>query len=189
MPSSLIIVNAAESWGQGRYLQGMPVVFFVLIVVAKSFDEILRYTLDYPAYQILFQPLPGNWRASVLSFTEGVISPLSGGVAGVVLIASGEPAWYRAFGAGCGDHPLTAAVDRIGTRWPTVVMRQPCAIRSIRACSTAAGLCLMTGPAWRCSGRCSTAPILVRSSTRSICSKRRTLMRWQISCCLCWRIR
>jgi ATP:ADP antiporter, AAA family len=63
------------------------IVFAVFVIVSKAADEVLRYTIDYPSYMILFQPLPTEQRASALSFSEGVISPASGGIAGVILIA------------------------------------------------------------------------------------------------------
>lgn len=60
--------------------------FAIVMIISKAVDEVLRYTIDYPSYMILFQPVPPEQRASALSFSEGVVSPASGGIAGIILI-------------------------------------------------------------------------------------------------------
>lgn len=81
--SSLILLAAIFGAASGHG----ALLFFVMIVLNKSFERILRRGLDDPSFNILYQPLPENERLSI-QIRVGVIMQLSIALAGVFLIVS-----------------------------------------------------------------------------------------------------
>ena len=89
----LAVVFTGHAIGTGELL-------FWLVVGAKVIDQSLRYTLDKTSSVTLFQPLPARQRNGVQAAMEGIVEPLSGGVAGVVLYVMAQWAGFTAFGIG-----------------------------------------------------------------------------------------
>lgn len=52
----------------------------------KFFENTLRYSLNDPATQLLYLPLPQRLRIRALSFTSGIVKPVAIGVAGVLML-------------------------------------------------------------------------------------------------------
>ncbi|MCQ2252804.1 MAG: MFS transporter, partial [Bacteroidales bacterium] len=61
------------------------IMFLILITLNKSQERILRRGLDDPAFNILYQPLPDNEKASVQT-KVGVVQQFSTGIAGLILL-------------------------------------------------------------------------------------------------------
>lgn len=63
----------------------VPALLWVM-VASKMSDEVIRNALEYPSSIILFQPLPQPQRGVYQNTVEGIVKPLAGGLAGVVLL-------------------------------------------------------------------------------------------------------
>ncbi len=61
------------------------ILFFIFNVLNKSFERILRRSLDDPSFNILYQPLPEEQKLSIQT-RVGVIMQLATGIAGFLLI-------------------------------------------------------------------------------------------------------
>jgi AAA family ATP:ADP antiporter len=58
-------------------------VFLFLLVAAKLLDEVGRYTIEMPVYQILYQALPLSRRLRVQAVRESIVEPIGIGLCGV----------------------------------------------------------------------------------------------------------
>jgi AAA family ATP:ADP antiporter len=70
-----------------EFFQAAIAVLFWAIVSAKSFDQVIRDTIEIPSGRILYQPLPANQRLRVQTIRETIVEPLSLGLVGVLLLA------------------------------------------------------------------------------------------------------
>ena len=82
----------------GGHVFGNGELVFWLVVGGKVIDQSLRYTLDKTSSVTLFQPLPANKRNGLQAAMEGMVEPLSGGVAGVILYLLAQWVGVTAFG-------------------------------------------------------------------------------------------
>ncbi|MCB0163732.1 MAG: HEAT repeat domain-containing protein [Anaerolineae bacterium] len=64
----------------------MAVVLFWMVVVTRFLNEILAYTINRAAWQVLYEPLPERLRLRAQTVVESMIKPTAGGVAGLLLI-------------------------------------------------------------------------------------------------------
>lgn len=64
-------------------------IFFILFVLNKSLERILRRSLDDPSFNILYQPLPDEKKLSIQT-KVGVIMQISIGIAGMLLLLVNE---------------------------------------------------------------------------------------------------
>jgi len=66
---------------------GVTAMFFSFVLMTKLFERALRSSMNDPAYQILYQPLPPNDRLYYQSRIEGIPKALGNTLAGLVLLA------------------------------------------------------------------------------------------------------
>lgn len=64
----------------------LAVALFWLVVVTRFLNEILAYTINRAAWQVLYEPLPERLRLRAQTVVESMIKPTAGGVAGLLLI-------------------------------------------------------------------------------------------------------
>lgn len=64
----------------------MGFAFFMLIMVTKYIEEILRSSFSSPAMRIFYQPLSDNIRSSTVTFVEGTGYALTALIAGGILV-------------------------------------------------------------------------------------------------------
>ncbi len=83
MPWGLLILVSLASVA-GLIWDASSIVFFIVIVVTKAAERILRRGLDDPSFNILYQPLPGKQKLEVQT-KVGVVMQISIGIAGVFL--------------------------------------------------------------------------------------------------------
>jgi len=85
MPVTLLI-GAALIAIVGSFFEVLVVLFW-LVVVIKLLNEVLAYTINRSAWQILYEPLPASQRLRAQTVVESMIKPIAGGLAGVLLLA------------------------------------------------------------------------------------------------------
>ena len=73
-------VVASASLGAGAWM------VFVFIVGTRLVDDSLRESIDTSSVLLLYQPLSPENRNRTMAVTEGIISPLAGGAAGLCLL-------------------------------------------------------------------------------------------------------
>jgi hypothetical protein len=98
-------------------LGGPADVLFWLVVGNKVIDQSFRYTLDKTTFVTLFQPLPARQRLRVQAGLEGMVEPLSGGLAGLLLFALIQ-------GLGFGAVGITAVILGVACVWTGLVAVQ-----------------------------------------------------------------
>lgn len=98
-------------------LGGPADVLFWLVVGNKVIDQSFRYTLDKTTFVTLFQPLPARQRLRVQAGLEGMVEPLSGGLAGLLLFALIQ-------GLGFGAVGITAVILAVTCVWAGLVAVQ-----------------------------------------------------------------
>jgi len=64
-------------------LRSAAALFFFILVAAKLLDEVGRYTIEMPVYQILYQALPLSRRLRVQAVRESIVEPIGVGLCGV----------------------------------------------------------------------------------------------------------
>ncbi|MCB0211628.1 MAG: hypothetical protein KDJ52_19985 [Anaerolineae bacterium] len=62
------------------------IVLFWLVVITRFSNEILAYTINRAAWQVLYEPLPEHLQLRAQTVVESMIKPVAGGLAGVLLI-------------------------------------------------------------------------------------------------------
>ncbi|MDP3522181.1 MAG: Npt1/Npt2 family nucleotide transporter [Hydrogenophaga sp.] len=98
-------------------LGGPADLLFWLVVGNKVIDQSFRYTLDKTTFVTLFQPLPARQRLRVQAGLEGMVEPLSGGLAGVLLFVLIQ-------GLGFGAVGITAVILCVACVWTGLVAVQ-----------------------------------------------------------------
>ncbi len=83
LPLAALVTTGTASIGE--MAQAAAVVLFWTIVTAKFFDQVIRYTIETPAYRILYQPLPPHERLRVQAIRETIVEPVSLGCVGLFL--------------------------------------------------------------------------------------------------------
>lgn len=98
-------------------LGGPADLLFWLVVGNKIIDQSFRYTLDKTTFVTLFQPLPARQRLRVQAGLEGMVEPLAGGLAGLLLFALIQ-------GLGFGAVGITAVILGVACVWTGLVAVQ-----------------------------------------------------------------
>lgn len=70
-------------------------LLFMMIVVSKLFDRVLRTSVSDPSFQILFQPIPAARRSSFQARVEGIPKQLGIGVVGISLLLFGLSSFFN----------------------------------------------------------------------------------------------
>lgn len=73
-------VVASSSFGAGAFM------VFAFMVGTRWLDDSLRESVDTSSVLLLYQPLSPEHRNRTMAVTEGIISPLAGGAAGICLL-------------------------------------------------------------------------------------------------------
>ncbi|MDM8527896.1 Npt1/Npt2 family nucleotide transporter [Anaerolineales bacterium HSG24] len=81
----IILVWAISIAVSGSMTQNITLLF-LLVTSAKFVNEILAYTINRAAWQVLYEPLPAGIRLQTQTVVESMVKPTAGGVAGLLLI-------------------------------------------------------------------------------------------------------
>ncbi len=68
------------------HLPGALILFFWVMVITKTFDEVARTSIEEPSFRILYQPFPALQRLRAQTLLETTVEPIAGALAGAVLI-------------------------------------------------------------------------------------------------------
>jgi len=63
------------------------VILFWLVVITKLLNEVLAYTINRAAWQVLYEPLRASQRLRAQTVVESMVKPIAGGLAGILLLA------------------------------------------------------------------------------------------------------
>ncbi|MCB0170460.1 MAG: HEAT repeat domain-containing protein [Anaerolineae bacterium] len=80
-----ILIGVTLTAGVGTLFEA-AVALFWLVVVIRFLNEILAYTINRAAWQVLYEPLPERLRLRAQTVVESMVKPTAGGVAGLLLI-------------------------------------------------------------------------------------------------------
>lgn len=131
VPAGVLVLPAAVLAGALATLCGPAPWLLPLVVLNKVLDQSLRYTLDKSTFITLLQPLPPGQRLRAQALLEGVVEPLAGGAAALLLLALtsqlGASAWA-----------VTAAVAVWASAWLLLARRQA-AYYARMLCGSSAG--------------------------------------------------
>jgi hypothetical protein len=110
-----------EAWLVFGHVAGLGAAL-AATTIAKGADNVLRYTLNDAALQLLYAPIGRAVRARAKAIVDGVTKPVSVGVAGLIVLLIG-----RALGRAGGDAslvPWTAAIALVLlAAWAVAVWR------------------------------------------------------------------
>ena len=67
---------------------------FLVAVITKAMDNVLRYSVNDAAMQVLYVPVPASLRGRAKALADGILRPLAQGGTGLVLAAS-STAWVE----------------------------------------------------------------------------------------------
>lgn len=84
LPLSITVIVAVSLF-IGFTAGAVSMLFLILMTLNKSMERIIRRGLDDPAFNILYQPLPGNLQLAVQS-KVGVVMQFAIGIAGALLL-------------------------------------------------------------------------------------------------------
>ena len=110
LPAAVLCCALATVFGPAPLL--LP-----LVVLNKVLDQSLRYTLDKSAFITLLQPLPPGQRLRAQAWLEGVVEPLAGGAAALLLLALTS-------GLGVSAWAVSVAVAVWAAAWLLLARRQ-----------------------------------------------------------------
>jgi ATP/ADP translocase/HEAT repeat protein len=82
----IILVGAFLTAIVGTFFEALVILFW-LVVITRLLNEVLAYTINRAAWQVLYEPLPQNQQLRAQTVVESMIKPLAGGLAGVLLLA------------------------------------------------------------------------------------------------------
>jgi len=84
MPTTLLGCIALLIFTE-TFFESIELVFW-LIIITKFINEILAYTINRAAWQVLYEPLPSNQRLRAQTVVESMVKPSAGGMAGLILL-------------------------------------------------------------------------------------------------------
>jgi len=117
VPASVLVLPAAVLACSLATLCGPATLLLPLVVLNKVLDQSFRYTLDKSTFITLLQPLAPGQRLRAQALLEGVVEPLAGGAAALLLLALtaqlGANAWL-----------VTVAVAFWAAAWLLLAQRQ-----------------------------------------------------------------
>ena len=96
---------------------GASAAVFWVVVIMKTIDQSVRYTVDKTSSVTLYAPLPAAQRNAVQTALESVIEPLTGGVSGLLLAVFVQ--WL-----GFGPVAVVAVVFVVTASWIVLVIVQ-----------------------------------------------------------------
>jgi hypothetical protein len=117
VPASVLVLPAAVLAGALATVCSPADLLLPLVILNKVLDQSLRYTLDKSTFITLLQPLPPGPRVRTQALLEGVVEPLAGGAAALLLLA-------LLASAGTGAWAVTAAVAAWAAVWLLLAHRQ-----------------------------------------------------------------
>ncbi|MDM8519083.1 cyclic nucleotide-binding domain-containing protein [Anaerolineales bacterium HSG6] len=90
-----ILVGAIIIAVSGSMMQSVTLLF-VVVAATKFVNEIVAYTINRAAWQVLYEPLPAGIRLQTQTVVESMVKPIAGGLAGLLLLLLGH---FFEFGA------------------------------------------------------------------------------------------
>ncbi len=81
----VLFISTGLMIGMGTFFESL-VILAGLVILTKFFSEILAYTINRAAWQVLYEPLPDGQRLQTQTVVESMIKPIAGGLAGVILL-------------------------------------------------------------------------------------------------------
>lgn len=81
----IILIGVGITATVGTFFKLVAVLFW-LVATTKFLNEVLAYTINRAAWQVLYEPLPDNQRLQSQTVVESMVKPVAGGVAGLLLI-------------------------------------------------------------------------------------------------------
>ncbi|MDM8530694.1 Npt1/Npt2 family nucleotide transporter [Anaerolineales bacterium HSG25] len=91
----IILVGVMAIAITGSFMQSVTLLF-VIVAVTKFINEIVAYTINRAAWQVLYEPLPVGLRLQTQTVVESMVKPIAGGLAGLLLLLLGR---FFEFGA------------------------------------------------------------------------------------------
>jgi ATP/ADP translocase/HEAT repeat protein len=85
---SLAILPLGLLSGAGAMLAVPMVSPLVAVTVAKGAENIFRYTVNDATTQLLYVPVPSHYRGRAKAFIDGILKPVSIGVAGLAIMGA-----------------------------------------------------------------------------------------------------
>lgn len=83
---SLLILPVALILGLTGMLVGVATAF-ACTVFTKGVENSFRYSIYDATVQVIYTPVPGNVRGRAKTFIDGIVKPVSGGIAGAAMVA------------------------------------------------------------------------------------------------------
>jgi hypothetical protein len=105
-----VVVGVGSGLGQP-----LALVFWA-IAASRLFDQVLRESVDLSAVLVLYQPLAPAQRVGAQTAVEGIVGPLAGGAAGLVLLVAIR-------GLGFGIPQLSLLLIGVVCAWLAVAVR------------------------------------------------------------------
>jgi AAA family ATP:ADP antiporter len=87
---SLAILPIGLLTGAGAMLAVPLVSSLVAVTIAKGAENIFRYTVNDATTQLLYVPVPSHYRGRAKAFIDGILKPVSIGVAGLLILGLGR---------------------------------------------------------------------------------------------------
>ncbi|MCP9495597.1 MAG: HEAT repeat domain-containing protein [Pyrinomonadaceae bacterium MAG19_C2-C3] len=84
LPVSIAVTTGSAV--TGYLLFGSAAVFLWMIVATKLLDEVIRSSIQAPAFRILYQPLPIGKRLHTQAVRESIVEPVAIGLSGAILL-------------------------------------------------------------------------------------------------------
>ncbi len=84
MPVALLVIVLVVSV-MGTLFDALLVIFW-LVICTKLLNEVLAYTINRAAWQVLYEPLSTSRRLRAQTVVESMVKPIAGGLAGVILL-------------------------------------------------------------------------------------------------------
>ena len=81
----VVLIGVSSTALAGTFFNVVLVLFW-LVIITRFLNEVLAYTINRAAWQVLYEPLPENQRLRSQTVVESMVKPISGGVAGLLLI-------------------------------------------------------------------------------------------------------
>ena len=117
LPLALFTGSVGMLVGVSAYaLGGLTKTTFFMAVLNKGAENSLRYSINDATMQVIYMPVPGNFRGRAKSFIDGILKPASVGFAGLTM-------WLLVSQLGLEVHRLSIAAAGLAVVWLVLVLR------------------------------------------------------------------
>lgn len=84
--ASLLVLPATLLMGMAGMIAGVANAFYAAIFT-KGAENAFRYSIYDATMQVIYTPVPSHVRGRAKTFIDGIVKPISGGVAGAAMVA------------------------------------------------------------------------------------------------------